>query len=720
MEQLKSSSADVQAQLQRLLGSEFFRPGTRSGELLRYLVETALAGNGESLKEYSIGADALGRGAGFDPRIDSIVRVEMARLRTRLDQYYATLGSQDPIRICLPKGSYVPRFHLLNAEVKRTKRSWSRLQWATVGLTLVGVVCLGWLLPWRPVGDSSPRPQTPLRLEVKLMPKGELANVVGSKLALSPDGRSVVFTGKGPDGGSQLFVRHLDADTVTPIVGTEGGRGAVFSPDSQWVAFWAERKLKKVLLSGGAPIVLAEASDLLGAAWGDDGYLVASLQNDGKLWRIPESGGRPEVLVDTAPEPVRVNWPQVLPGSQVVLFSKTGALPDSGSVEALSVATASRKTLVKQGGFGRYLPSGHLVYLNQGNLYAQRFDPRTLEATSPPVVVLQHVDHSPFFGYAHFEVAQNGLAVFRRAAGRGEFTLASLYRDGRLEPLVDEPGRYLWPRISPDRKHVAFLRTDGGQAVVWLLQIGSKKPYPLRGGTDFQVNPTWTPDGRGLILSTRSTLDWVPLRAEQPAYTILRPNNICVPWSWSPDGRWLTLYRLDPDTHFDLWALPMQNKNDRWESGDPHPIVQTQAVETYPAISPDGKWLSYTALRNGRYDVFVRPFGKEGEDVQVSPRSGRLASWAKDVSQLIFETEDHGLMVADYRVVGGRFVPGPVRPWSEVRLGDTGVLPNFDVVSANEVIALLPAPGDEQEPNHVTLIQDFFGEIERKLSTARQ
>src|SRR5262249_5271965 len=158
----------------------------------------------------------------------------------------------------------------------------------------------------------------------------------------------------------------LNQPEVSELPETEGSRGPFFSPDGQWVAFWAGGKLKKAPIAAGSPIVLCDATDLLGGSWGDDGNIIATLNSSARLWRVLSAGGSPTPVVDLTGKVARVLWPQVLPGSKAVLFTAAAASPDAGNIEVFSFRDSSRKTLVRGGTYGRYLPSGHLVYINQG------------------------------------------------------------------------------------------------------------------------------------------------------------------------------------------------------------------------------------------------------------------------------------------------------------------------------------------------------------------
>jgi serine/threonine-protein kinase len=414
----------VRQELQRVLSSPVFIRAERSSALLRFIVEQTLDGGADRLNEYTLGAEALGRGVSFDPRADPVVRAEASRLRARLEQYYKTSGQTDPVVIAVSKGSYVPRFARktdttdADAEPRAVRRvlhfaSSPAVAW-TCAMVAVVMAALAWLAV-RP-GDQD---IVPVQFEVELTSDGLLASDVGTTVVVSPDGSRIAFVSRGSDGQTHLNVRELDrADTVR-LAGTQGARGPFFSPDGRWLGFWADAKLKKISTAGGSPVVLCDASDLLGASWGDDDTIIAALGTPGQLSRIPAAGGSAAVAIDLSAESTVVRWPQFLPDGQSVLYTAmSGALADRASVEVQSASGGNRKVMVHGGTFGRYLRDGYLTYINQGTLYAVRMNPSTLSIDGSPVPLLDDVGYSPLFGYAQVDGSRTGMLVYRRGSLR--------------------------------------------------------------------------------------------------------------------------------------------------------------------------------------------------------------------------------------------------------------------------------------------------------------
>ena len=469
MKTLPAPRESILEQLERMLVSDTFAGAERSRVLLKFLVEHVLENQPDRLKEYTIGSEALRRGDSFDPRTDPIVRAEASRLRNRLQQYYATNGVADTVLITLPKGSYVPQFEFRVApggklteagetgDVRRASVWITRLVWFAIGGVAAGVV-LGSALWVR--GRARPEPETrPLEFEMELASGSlSLGSDFGTDVTLSPDGSRIVFVVRDRDGQLRLVTRGIGESTARNLPGTTGSRLPFSSPNGGWVGFWADGKVKKTAVDGGKPVVLADAADFSGASWVEDDNLIAVLGQ--AIVRVPASPGPTSVIVDLQREGVYPKWPDVLPGARHVLITAIGPPgPNNTSIEALSLTDGTRTVLLKGATFGRYR-DGHLVYMNQGTLFAIPFDVDRLSTRGTAVPVLTDVSHAPTFGFGQLDIARNGTLVYRRSLANAPRVVSWIDRAGHVEPFFNRPNSYLFPRLSPDGRR-AYPGNDG-------------------------------------------------------------------------------------------------------------------------------------------------------------------------------------------------------------------------------------------------------------------
>jgi Tol biopolymer transport system component len=544
---------------------------------------------------------------------------------------------------------------------------------------------------------------------------------VGTDVIISPDGTRVVFASRGSDGVTRLNTRALDQAQVTELPDTEGATGPFFSPDGRWVGFRASGQLKKISIDGGLPVVLCDAPDLLGASWGEDGSIIAALIR-GRLWRVAPSRGQPTAVLDLAAESRYPVWPQILPGGKWLLFTTIGSTGANGAhIEAFSLVDGRRKVLMRGGTFGRYV-NGYLLYVNQGTLFAMALDPDRMVPLGSVNAVVKDVAYSPTFGFAQLDTSRTGTLVYRRNDAGGEFLAEWLDASGKAEPLSMKPGNYAWPRVSPDGQRVAFSAVESGTTTTLVYNTQTSRIARAGSTAEGYVAPLWTPDGSGLILGGAKGMAWLSADDLQSLLPLTLNTGIQIPWSFAPDRTRLAYYNyeLNSPTAFDLWTIPIHWVEGHTTVGAPEPYLRTVSIETYPSFSPDGRWLAYTSSESGTQELYVRPFPDSGTKVRISDAGGLIPIWSPNGRELFYRTPDQRIMVTEYAVTDGLFVASKSKVWSDKRLGDTGVLPNFDLSpDGKHILALMPAakPQDQQAQNHVTFVLNFIGEVRRQVSS---
>ncbi|MEP6729191.1 MAG: hypothetical protein ABJE10_01070 [bacterium] len=715
--------------LDRVLASAAFRGAERSSTLLRFLVEETVDGRGERLKEYTLGAEGLKRGVSFDPRTDPIVRAEASRLRSRLERYYASEGSADRIVIVLPKGSYVPYFQArditessgdataaVGIPQSSGRRPWRSLGWVAIAVAVAIAAFIGGLKLSRERTELAPEVFS--RFDVRLDTHGPLSSEVGTSVVLAPDGTRLAFVASGADGVTRLSTRGVSEAQTIELPGTEGARGPFFSPDGRWLGFWAAGKLKKIPVEGGSPVVLSDAPDLLGASWGEDGTIIATLNSDGTLWRVSSTGGVPSRLGAARKDGALPRWPQILPGGSHVMYSATRGLEaDRGTIEVLSLKDGTRKVVARGGTFARYLTAGFLSYINQGTLYVVPFDLGRMETSGQATPVLDGIAYSATFGYAQLDVSTRGTVVYRKTIGDGRVVAVWLDSSGTSQPLLDTPGRYVAPRLSADGSHFSMTVVSAGIQGVEFYGMAHGSATHLPASASDHGMALWTPDSRFVVMHGPEGLSWAGANGDMPQ-TLLQSNTIQIPWTFTPNGDRLAYHEVNATSAFDLWTVPIHRDARGLHAGVPELYLRTPSYEVYPSFSPDGRWLAYGSDESGTWEVYVRRFPDDGTKIQVSVSGGRIPRWSLDGRDLFYRTDGQQLMVVRYVERAGSFVPDAPRAWGPARLADTGVLPNFDLAADGRVVALIPAGGHalQQQDDHVTLLTGFFAELRRRVS----
>lgn len=610
------------------------------------------------------------------------------------------------------------------AEQQATPRSRRHVAlWAVAAGVLAVVAAATSWIAWR---ATQPLEHPLMRLSVDLGPAAMTGLNVTA--AISPDGKRLVYPARGPNGKQQLAIRMLDQQQATLLADTEGGADPFFSPDGQWVGFFADSKLKKISIQGGAPVNLCDAAFCYGASWGEDGTIVAALSLLSPLFRVPAAGGRPQPLTKLRRGEATHRWPQVLPGGQAVLFTAapSDVVSGNGSIQAMSLKTGVTKTLQPGGYFGRYLPangrSGHLVYLQQGVLFGVPFDPDRLEFRGTPAPLLEDVAANPALGGGQFDFSATGTLVYLAGKGAAQhWPVVWLDSSGRTQPLLATPGTYTYPRFSPDGRLLAVQISSRDGSDIYLYDWGRDVLTRLT-FTGHAHLPVWAPDGKHIAFQSVERgfeIWWMRSDGSGEAQRLLERQDNLVPWSFSPDGRRLAYFERNPETAVDIWTLPLDTSDpDHPKPGKPEPFLRTPATENVPVFSPDGRWIAYRSTESGTTEIFVRPYpAGNGGKWQISTGGGLYGIWSNNGRELFYQTLDNRIMVVEYTVHGDSFEPGKPRVWSDKQIFYAGGL-NMALAPDGKRFAVFPMPEatvGEKNSVHVTFLLNFFDELRRRL-----
>ena len=475
-------------------------------------------------------------------------------------------------------------------------------------------------------------------------------------LAISPDGRSVVFqAGREPP---RLWLRPLDSHEARPLPGTDGARYPFWSPDSRSIAFAADGVLKRIDLASGLVRTLANRGPV-GGAWNRDGTIIIG-SGIGPLYRIPADGGATEQTTNLLPGQITQRWPQFLPdGRRFLLFSL--GTPDVRGVYLGSLDdTRIRRISDRESGYLFMAPS-HVLFARQGALWARRLtgDEVSVDPEFVPVAPKVLV-HAGVFGYTALSTSSAGSIAYRASAG--ETQLVWLDRTGRRLSTVGQPddSQMTLDHLSQDGRFAAVTRAIGGNTNVWILD--TERGVPRR--VTFEVSDfsaVFSPDGgriaheangnreRTLVYERRSdgTGGEAVLLAE-PEDEFHNPSD------WSLNGQYL-LFHVATTTESDLRALPLFGER------KPFDVARTPFAESNGRFSPDSRWVIYESTESGRAEIYIQPFPGPGPKSQISVGGGTLPRWRRDGRELFYIAPDNRLMAVTVSLRGSSVEVQPPR-----------------------------------------------------------
>ena len=516
-------------------------------------------------------------------------------------------------------------------------------------LVFAGLAAWGWSRP-------APAKQV-IRYNLGFLPGQEMVQgVTGMNLAISPDGRWVVYTGPGP-GGHQLWLRARDRLDATPIPGTVGGVDPFFSPDGTKIAFFsgADFALTIVPVAGGPPIRLGErAPGAGGGAWGPDGWIYYDTPNG--TARIRADGGTPELLIpyDTATHEIGFAWTDALPNGKGLVFrARRVAGPTDFDIDAYDLRTHTRHFLLK-GLIARYVEPGRLVVVRaDGAVLAVPFDQDQLRLTGPAVSLFEGLMIKPL-GSADIAISRSGTLMYvpGPVTTGGTAEGIEVDRRGRITPFTPpftfNPSANYALSLSPDGRHVATDHRIDVLPEIWTEALPSGPLSRLTFDSGGAIRPRWSADGkyvyyvsllgsaaRSELWRTRGDGSTAPERVwADPKWSIWA-------FSLSRDGQWLVYRMTVANNDRDLWAVHLGHDT------IPRPLLTSPSLEDAPALSPDGRWLAYISNESSRNEVYVRPFPNVNDGRwQVSVAGGVAPSWSRDGRSLYFQDLNAALFEA--------------------------------------------------------------------------
>jgi Tol biopolymer transport system component len=564
----------------------------------------------------------------------------------------------------------------------------------------------------------SPTPRT----EPPIMRFDIEAPVTNNIVSPSPDGKRLLVL----EQGGRLWVRSLDQLSGQSLPGVEGALTPFWSADSRFIGFFAAGKLKKVDLFGGPPQTICDVSgdpSQTGGTWNNDGVILFG-SDSGPIFRVAAAGGRPTPVteLDRARGETSHVRPHFLPDGRHFLFLARSTKSENTGIFADSVEKRSPKFIVNSPFGAAFASPDYLLYLREGTLMAQRFDPFRLQLEGDPIsLVSEQLGTNPYMGLAAFGVSEAGPLAYRIGSNVGT-ELRLVDRDGKEAGAPFGGINVANPVLSPDEQAVAVSRYEAGSDL-WIFDR-------IRGGsTKFTFdpardnNPIWSPDGKNIVFSSdrdggvgAGNLYMKAAGGAGQEELLLRSDTAKVPTDWSRDGRFVIYENRDPRTQGDLVILPMSGS-----SGDRKPMdfLRTPFSEVQARFSPDGRWIAYASTESGRPEVYVQSFPRTGGKWLISNAGGFQPRWRADGKELFYITDKDNKGSNAFMAVDILTMPGD----SEFKAGVPKKLFAVNVVTANQRNSydvtrdgqrfLLNTPAAAQNPT-VTLVLNWTAALNKK------
>ena len=586
-----------------------------------------------------------------------------------------------------------------------------RLLWATNALTLAAAIALGLLL-------TRANRREPPRVVVSSIAVPEKTNIAfdsGAPL-ISPDGHKLAFVLSAGGGRTSIWLRSLDGSVERQLPGTEGAVYPFWSPDSRYLAFFADGKLRKVNVESGGPAdTVADAPLGRGGTWNREGDIVFAPDTGGTLFRVSSSGGAtaPVTAQDEKTGEISHRYPSFLPDGRHFVYEVQvggGGSQYKHFIGSLDSKPASRLPFESESNVV-YSPPGYLLFVQRGNLRAQPFDVRRLRPTGESFAVADLVQVSSIVGFGSFSVSDNGLLAYVGGAAARFSRLVWTDRSGREIETIGTAGVHWDPRLSHDGRRLAFAIEDSrGNSDIWIYDLARKISTRFTFDPDADLAPVWSPDDGRIVFTAyrRGPGDlFQKLSAGSGADELLLASpHRKIATDWSPDGRWLAFHTNQPKTSWNTLVLELPDRK-------PSVYLATPFPELASVFSPDGRWVAYVSAESGIGEIYVQPFPRGAGKWQISSGGGSMPVWRRDGREIFFLASDGKLMAAGVN-------PGPAfdvetpRPLFATNVRNFVGLSRrqFDVTADGQRF-ILNAAVEEQGAAPITLLQNWTAKAPR-------
>ena len=544
-------------------------------------------------------------------------------------------------------------------------------------------------------------------------------------LAVSSDGRRIAYVAV-ENGTRMLYVRELDQVSSQALAGTEGADQPFFSPDGRWIGFFAQSKLKKVSVVGRAPEIICDALDPRGASWAGDDSIIFAPTASSALVRVSSSGGtlQPITSLDRSLNEASHRWPHLLPGGEAILFAAGPTVSARGWNEAhvnvQSLKSGMRRLLAQHGTYPLFAPTGHLLFLQDGVAYAQRFDPVKLEVTGEAQPLLERVPAGRGIngGARDLALSATGTLAYLPDVARAPDALVWVTRSG-AEEVVGFPlaagSHPIGPRLSPNARQLAVTVVGATASEVWIYDIARATAGPLTDGGR-NLWPVWAPDGKRIAYGSSregsTNVYWKSSDGNSMEERLTSTLYTNFPHSWSPDGKSLALTGSGPHGRPVIEILPMEGQR------QPRPFDENGVTSRHPAFSPEGRWVAYVSNSSGRNEVYVRAYPNPATLIPISTDGGEEPVWARSGRELFYR-RGNTMMAVDIIATPDRLSAAVPKQLFSGSYAAGGTRAGYDVSADGQKFVLVKSSGAAVNASRFTVVLNWLDDLEARTASGR-
>lgn len=524
------------------------------------------------------------------------------------------------------------------------------------------------------------------------------------------------------DGKTSLWVRDLGSLEARALPGTEEARLPFWSPDSRFLGFFANGKLKKTAAAGGPVVNLCDAPSGRGGTWNQNDVILFAAAILSPIFRIPAAGGTPVPVTTLNEQETGHRYPWFLPDGHHFLYAAYGTSREKDTVFVADLDSKDRRMLLLAASNAVYSAPGYLLFLRELTLMAQPFDAGKLQTTGEAVPVAEHIGYNGLDIRAFFSASPSGVLVYDSPttdASNITFNAQLIWfdRSGKVTGTAGAPGGLAEATISHDGKSVAYTRRDpqSGLFDVWLHDLVRGTDSRLTFNGQNSLLPVWSPDdSRIAFYSTPGgAAGGVYQRSANGAgqdKMLDKLTAIRVPLDWSRDGRYIIERTAgDAQAASNIWVLPLSSEQG---GGDkkPYSYLKSDAEHSLAKLSPNGQWLAYQSNETKRNEIYVTTFPQPSGKWQVSANGGSAPVWSRDGKELFYIGPDAKLMAVEVKT-GPKFDAGVPKPLFEIHTGVNVFGIAFDVASDGHF--LIPVPVEQSGTTPITVVLNWTAGLKK-------